>query len=105
MAAQIVWGRQGVCGLLALVLALIGLLFFWIQPFGEILCGAGIIAGVVGVGANYSTGGRPLRQATAGLILAIVGLLISLSMPLILRGDVRSRIVEPQRQTLPVRTD
>jgi hypothetical protein len=105
MAAHTVYGRQGVAGLLAIVLALLGLMFFWIQPIGLILSGAGILAGVLGVGMNYSAGGRPLRQATAGLILAIIALLISLSIPLILHGDLPSRIMEPARQTLPTPTD
>jgi len=100
-----VFGRQGVFGLLSVGLGFLGLLFFWVQPLGEILGGAGILAGVLGVGASYSTGGRPLRQATTGLIVSFVAVLVSLSMPLILREDRSTRILEPERQALPTPTD
>ena len=67
MATRLVLGRQGVWGSLSIGLALFGLLLFWLQPFGVILSGAGILAGMLGVGVNYAAGGRPLHQAmTAG---------------------------------------
>ena len=104
MTTRLVHGRQGALGILSIVLALLGFLFFWIQPFGVILSSAGIITGLIGVGASYSAGGRPVHQAAAGVLLSVIALLVSLSIPLILHGDLPSQ-VEPARQALPTISD
>ncbi len=104
MVTRSVLSRQGAMGLLSIVLALLGLLFFWVEPVGVVLSAAGIVVGVIGIAANYATGGRPLHQAANGLLLSVITLVITLSIPLILRGDLPSRI-EPQRQALPTPTD
>ena len=96
--------RPGAIGILAVLLALIGLLFFWMVPINLILGGAGVLVGVFGVGINYSAGGRPLRQATAGLLLALIVFLISLTLPLILREDSRTRVLDPRGAGFPAET-
>ena len=104
MVTRLVLARQGAAGILSIVLALLGLLFFWLQFFGAILSGAGIIAGLVGIVVSYNAGGRPLHQAVTGLLLSAIVLWLSLSMPHILHGDMPSK-VEPPRQALPTTTD
>jgi len=94
--------RQSTLGVLSISLALLGLLMFWLVPLNLILSGAGILTGLLGVGTHYSTGGRPFRQAGTGLILSFITLLISLSLPLVLRGDLATRAnYTGERQTPP----
>ncbi len=87
MTTRTVLGRQGAIGILAIVLALLTLLFFWLQPVNIILGAAGALTGLIGIGLDYSVGGRPLRQAVAGLLLSLAALGISVSLPLILRYE------------------
>jgi hypothetical protein len=74
-------------GILAIVLALLALMFFWLQPVNIILGAAGALTGLIGIGLDYPAGGRPLRQAAAGVLLSLAALAMSVSLPLILRHD------------------
>jgi hypothetical protein len=104
MTTRTILGRQGALGILSIVLALLGLLLFWLQPIGLVFSGAGILAGILGVGASYSAGGRPYRQAGAGLILSFGALLINLSLTVMLRTEADPRVLEPTPQRLPATT-
>jgi len=104
MTVQTVLGRQGALGILSILLALLGLMMFWLQPLGLILSGAGILAGILGLGTSHSAGGRPYRQAGAGLLLSFAALLINLSLTPSLRGEADPRVLEPAPQRVPATT-
>jgi len=104
MTTRTVLTRQGPLGVLSLGLAFLSLLLVWLQPIGLILGGAGILVGLLGLGMNYSAGGRPYRQAGAGLLLSFCALLINLGLTVMLRREVDPRVLEPTPQRFPATT-
>ncbi len=70
-------------GVTALVVSLVGWLFFWIPIFGLILPGLGIIFGGIGIAKNNGKG-----MAIAGLAMGIIEVLLSL---LVLAGLFASK--------------
>jgi hypothetical protein len=86
MTTRTVYEPQSVAGLMSLVFAALGLLFFWLVPLGSMVAAVGVVSALVGIVQSYARGGRALRQSVAGLLLSGAALTLSLWIPLMLRG-------------------
>ena len=70
-------------GVAALVLGGIGLVFFWVPLFGQLLSILAVIFGWVGLRQVKARTRRGLGAALAGMILGIIGLLVLVSLLII----------------------
>src|SRR4051812_6451257 len=91
MAIGTTFATRHALGSLSLSLAFLGLLLFWLMPFGVLLSAAGTLAGGLGVALNQPQGGLPFRQALTGLLLSLAALTVSLSTAVIMHPELLPR--------------